>query len=147
MKIFLGADHNGWKIKEGLEAYLLHEGFEVEDLGDKGLDPNDDFPKYSAKVATAVLANKDSKGILLCGSGQGVCMVANRFNGIRASLIWNEYEARSSRNDDDANIMCLPAHELDLKKAQKLVDIWLKSQFEGAARFNRRIKQMDELIG
>ncbi|MDQ3158734.1 MAG: RpiB/LacA/LacB family sugar-phosphate isomerase [bacterium] len=145
MKIFLGADHKGWKIKEGLELYLKDEGYDVVDVGDKELNPNDDFPKYSAKVAVGVLSEKDAKGIVLCGSGQGVCIAANRFKGIRASLVWNKYEAHSSRNDDDANVLCLPSHEMDFDKAKELVDVWLSTQFESVSRRIRRIKQLDEL--
>lgn len=146
MKIFIGADHNGWELKEKLEHYLKDKGHEVIDEGNKTYQKEDDFPIYGARVATAVLANKDSVGILLCGSGQGVCIAANRYKGIRASLVWNESEARSSRNDDDANILCLPAKELTSEKQTfQLVDTWLKTPFEGAARFVRRIKNLDEL--
>ncbi len=146
MKIFLGADHNGYELKEMLEQYLKSAGHEVEDVGNQQLDPNDDFPMYGARVASNVLAHQDSAGILLCGSGQGVCIAANRFKGIRASLVWNESEAKSSRNDDDANVLCLPASEITDKKTIKhLVDVWLATPFAGAARFQRRIRQLDEL--
>lgn len=145
MKIFIGADHNGFEIKEKLEGYLTLEGHEVVDQGDIDLKPDDDFPMYAANVATAVLAEAGSKGILLCGSGQGVCMAANRYKGIRASLVWDQDEAKSSRNDDDANIICLPASKLTYEQAEKLVDIWLATPFAGAARYQRRIKQLDEL--
>lgn len=146
MKIYIGADHNGYELKEGLEQYLISAGHQVEDVGNKKLETHDDFPMFGARVATNVLANKDSVGILLCGSGQGVCIAANRFKGIRASLVWNESEAKSSRNDDDANVLCLPASEIiDLNELKLLVDVWLKTQFAGAARFTRRIKQLDEL--
>lgn len=145
MKIFLGADHNGFELKEALEKYLKEQGHEVVDKGDSNLNPDDDFPMYAAKVASEVLANEDSRGILLCGSGQGVCMAANRFKGIRASLVWDQDEAQSSRNDDDANILCLPARKVDLDQAKQLVETWLNTPFAGAARFERRIKQLDEL--
>lgn len=146
MRIFVGADHNGFRLKEHIEAYVRSLGHDVKDVSGNKFDPHDDFPIHAAKVATNVLANPDSVGILLCGSGQGVCMAANRYKGIRASLIWNEEEARSSRNDDDANILCLPAREFQtLDEVKSMIDIWLKTPFDGAARFVRRIKQMDEL--
>lgn len=146
MKIFLGADHNGYHLKEDIEAYLKGLGHDVIDVSGDTQDPNDDFPVHASKVAVEVLGNTDSVGILLCGSGQGVCMAANRYKGIRASLVWNESEAKSSRNDDDSNILCLPARELkDMAHARGLIDIWLKTPFDGAIRFSRRIKQMDEL--
>lgn len=145
MKLFIGADHNGFELKKQLIDYFQSQGHEVIDMGDKDLNPEDDFPVYAAKVSTEVLANKDSLGILLCGSGQGVCMAANRYKGIRASLIWDEDEAHSSRNDDNANIICLPAKKIDIEKAKQLIDTWLATPFAGAARYARRIKQLDEL--
>ena len=146
MKIFLGADHNGYQLKEQIEDYLKGLGHDVVDLSGDQLDPADDFPVHAGKVAANVLATKDSVGILLCGSGQGVCMAANRFKGIRASLVWNEAEAKSSRNDDDSNVLCLPAGEIrDIAVAKELINAWLNTPFEGAVRYVRRIKEMDEL--
>ena len=145
MKIFIGADHNGFDLKEQLEKHLKNQGHEVVDKGNQQLDKDDDFPMFGAQVATSVLAEDGSMGILLCGSGQGVCIAANRFKGIRASLVWDEEEAKSSRNDDDSNIICLPARELSFDNAKNLVDTWLKTPFAGATRFQRRIKQLDDL--
>lgn len=145
MKLFIGADHNGFELKQQLIQYLKSKGHEVVDKGDQDLNPEDDFPMYAAKVANEVLADNNSFGIVLCGSGQGVCMAANRYKGIRASLIWDEDEAHSSRNDDDANVICLPAKKLTLEKAKQLLDTWLETPFAGAARYSRRIKQLDEL--
>jgi len=146
MKIFLGADHNGFELKEQLEKWLKAEGYNVHDEGDATYNPDDDFPQYAGRVVNAMLASDDhAKGILICGSGQGMCMAANRYKGIRASLVWNESEAVSSRNDDDSNVLCLPAKEMTFKKAQNLVSDWLNTPFAGAARFVRRIKEMDKL--
>ncbi len=146
MKIFIGADHNGYGLKEKIESYLRSAGYDVEDVGNEQLEAGDDFPIFAARVATNVLAQEDSVGVLLCGSGQGVCMAANRYKGVRASLVWNESEAKSSRNDDDANILCLPAREItDEKQLKRIVDVWLKTPFSQTARYRRRIKQLDEL--
>lgn len=146
MKIFVGADHNGFRLKEHIEHYLRSLDYDVKDVSGNKFDQDDDYPIHSAKVATNVLATPDSRGILICGSGQGVCMSANRFKGIRASLVWNEAEARSSRNDDDANILCLPASEFSkLDDVKQIIDIWLNTPFGGAVRYTRRIKQMDQL--
>lgn len=145
MKIYIGADHNGFRLKKELVDYLSDAGHDVEDKGDTELDHDDDFPMYSARVATAVLGDRDSVGVLICGSGQGVCMAANRYKGIRASLVWDRAEAKSSRNDDDSNVLCLASRELDFSKARELVDVWLKTPFAGAARFKRRIDQLDRL--
>lgn len=148
MKIFLGADHNGFALKGRLSEYLQTRGYEVVDDGGTQLDPNDDFPQFAAKAVKDVLAanDPDVRAILICGSGQGMCMAANRFKGIRASLAWNESEARAARNDDDSNVLCLAARETtDFDQVIAIVEVWLKTPFLGAERFTRRIKELDEL--
>ena len=147
MKIYLGADHNGYKHKEQLELYLQAAGHDVVDLGGQTLQPSDDFPDYAAKVAQEVLsdAGHDARGVLLCGSGQGMCMAANRFKGIRASLCWNQGQARAARNDDDSNVLCLPSRELSNQEVQSITSIWLRTPFANADRYVRRLKQLDRL--
>ncbi len=147
MKIYIGADHNGFALKAELLSYLRDMGFEVIDEGNKTIDSDDDFPRFAGKVVGSVLTSQDPdpRGILICGSGQGVCMAANRFKGIRASIVWDLYEARSSRNDDDSNVLCLPARILKNSKAKVLVHTWLMTPFAGAPRFKRRISEMDQL--
>lgn len=146
MKILLGADHNGYELKEQIHAYLLEAGHEVVDKGDERFDKEDDFPLYAARVASEVLAHEGTVGILICGSGQGMCMAANRYKGIRASLVWNEDEAHDARHDDDSNVLCLPARQLNFSEAREIADTWLKTEFSGAARFMRRNQQLDELV-
>lgn len=148
MKIYIGADHNGFAMKSKLIGYLKGLDYEVIDGGDKKLKTEDDFPQFGARVAMAVLASSDEdpRGILICASGQGMCIAANRFNGIRASLVWDLREARMSRNDDDSNILCLPAKLLETKQAETVVNTWLNTPFAGAPRFKRRIKELDELV-
>jgi ribose 5-phosphate isomerase B len=147
MKIFIGADHNGFELKAKLIDFLRRSGHEVIDSGDQKFDPNDDFPQFAGRVVSALLADddRDAKGILICGSGQGMCMAANRFKGIRASLCWNMHEARAARNDDDANVLCLSARSTDPEKAQAIVTAWLTTPFAGATRFKRRIMELDDL--
>lgn len=147
MKIYVGADHNGFALKHDLVAMLQKSGHEVIDEGDEDLHPDDDFPQFAAKVVTALLADgsADARGILICGSGQGMCMAANRFKGVRASLVWGVAEARMSRNDDDSNILCLPARLLKTPEAEAVVSVWLATPFAGAPRFKRRIQQLDDL--
>lgn len=146
-EVILGADHNGFHLKNELAAFLRGRGYEVIDLGPHVLDPADDFPAAAANVSAAVLASKARyvRGILFCSSGQGVCIAANRFKGIRASLGYDQESVRSARNDDDSNVLCLPARELTIRKAESLVMTWLNTAFAGAARFKRRIKEIDEL--
>lgn len=147
-KVFIGADHNGFDLKNLLVEELTRDGYEVIDEGDRELNPVDDFPQYAEKVVTAMKADgdKDTRGILICGSGQGVCIAANRYKGVRAAVIWNEHEARVARNDDDSNILCLPARSISSKQALSIAQTWLRTPFSAAPRFKRRIKQIDELV-
>ena len=145
MKIFIGADHNGYHLREALIGYLKRAGHEVIDDGDKQLDPNDDFPIFTQKVVTGVLgAEGDARGILICGSAQGMCMAANRFKGIRAAIGYDREAARAARNDDNSNVLCLPARVLKTDQANTIVDTWLSTPFEAAPRFVRRLKEIDE---
>jgi RpiB/LacA/LacB family sugar-phosphate isomerase len=148
MKIYIGADHNGFTLKNELINMLTRSGYEVVDEGDRKLLTDDDFPQFAAKTIKALLSSDDSesRAILICGSGQGMCMAANRFPGIRASLVWDVNSAYESRNDDDANVLCLPANILKSERANAVVHAWLSTPFAGASRFKRRIKEMDELV-
>ncbi len=147
MKIFVGADHNGFDMKATLVEELTRSGYEVIDEGDKKLKPDDDFPQFAERVVMAMKSSDDSdpRGLLICGSGQGMCIAANRFKGIRAALVWNEHEARAARNDDNSNILCLPARSIDNKRAVSITHAWLNTAFAAAPRFKRRLKQIDEL--
>jgi ribose 5-phosphate isomerase B len=147
MKIFIGADHNGFELKAQIAEYLRRGGYEVVDEGDKEKHPDDDFPQFAAKVVHAMEADPsfDVKGILICGSGQGMCIAANRHRGIRAILGYDQETARSSRNDDDSNILCLPARTLTFEEAIGILHVWLITPFADATRFKRRIAQIDEL--
>jgi ribose 5-phosphate isomerase B len=147
MKVYLGADHNGFEYKNQLASALNQAGHQVVDEGDENLSADDDYPEFAAKVANAILADgdKEARGLLVCGSGQGMCIAANRFKGIRAALCWNQAEARAARNDDDANILCLSSRYTSLDEAGSIMAAFLATPFAGAPRFVRRIKQLDEL--
>jgi ribose 5-phosphate isomerase B len=147
MKIYIGADHNGFEMKGQLVEYLKRMGYDVHDEGDNHLDPQDDYPQFAARVVTAMRASEDPepRGILLCGSGQGICIAANRFKGIRAAVCTTSEEARVGRNDDDTNVLCLPAHTVTSGEAENIVKTWLDTAFAGAARYKRRIVELDEL--
>lgn len=149
MKIYLGADHQGFAMKEKVFAYLAKRGYNVEDVGDKEQDPADDFPEFAQMAALKVIGDDDTdpRAILICGGGQGMCMAANRFRGIRASVIWDEYEAKMTRNDNDSNVLCLPSRVLgdNDKEWQAIVDTWLSTPFAAAPRYKRRNAQIDEL--
>lgn len=147
MKIYIGADHNGFDLKRVLLETLAANGYTVVDEGDTERKPEDDFPQFAARVVAALKASDDDdpRGILICGSGQGMCMAANRYKGIRASLVWSMEEAYASRNDDDSNVLCLPARYMSTEDAIKLAEAWLATPFAGAPRFKRRIKELDKL--
>ncbi|HEU4914528.1 MAG TPA: RpiB/LacA/LacB family sugar-phosphate isomerase [Candidatus Saccharimonadales bacterium] len=147
MKVYIGADHNGFELKAKLIESLTRSGYEVIDKGDNVLKPQDDFPQFAERVVRAMQGSDDpdAKGVLICGSGQGMCMAANRFKGMRASLVWNVAEARASRNDDDSNILCLPARYIQAGEAITIAQAFLSTPFAGAARFKRRIHELDQL--
>jgi ribose 5-phosphate isomerase B len=147
MKIYLGSDHNGFQLKQHVADFLRRSGHEVEDDGDERLDPQDDFPQFAGRTVSALLGSDDhdAKAVLICGSGQGMCIAANRFKGIRACLCLDAAEARIARNDDDCNVLCLPGRLMNNTEAEAVVNAWLLTPFAGADRFKRRIKELDEL--
>jgi len=147
VKIFLGADHNGYHLKERIEKYLIAQGHEIVDEGDEKLNPEDDFTIFASRVVSAMKSEGNSaRGILVCGSGQGMAIAANRHRGIRAGLGWSVGAARSIRNDEDSNVLALPAEILTNDKDWKsVIDTWLTTPFAGAARYKRRNAQLDDL--
>ena len=147
MRIFISADHNGFQLSRNLISYLKKAGYSVVDDGTPKLDPADDFPVLAQKAVIDVLSSNDpqSRAILICGSGQGMCMAANRFKGIRACLGYDRESVRSARNDDDSNVLCLPANVLERDEAKVIVETWLNTPFAAAPRYKRRIRELDEL--
>ena len=151
MKIFLGADHRGFYLKEKIFKYLKDSGYDVEDIGGFEYNPNDDFPEFARVAVSKIRANEkyEPRARLICGRAQGMGMAANRFKGIRASVVWEPEEAKWTRNDNDSNVICLPARVFDKDEAEakwkETVDVWLKTPFAAAPRFVRRNKQIDEV--
>ncbi|MEM3154511.1 MAG: RpiB/LacA/LacB family sugar-phosphate isomerase [Candidatus Woesearchaeota archaeon] len=141
--IYLGADHAGYTLKEHLKKSLQKKGYEIKDIGAHKMVKTDDYPDYASKVAKAV--QKGGKGILLCGSAEGICIAANKFKGIRAVPVWTIKNAELSRQHNDANILCLSGWQLNRKKAEKIALAWLKTPFSGEARHIRRIKKIERL--
>ncbi len=149
MKIFLGSDHAGYELKSDIREHLVHSGHEVEDVGPHTLDPKDDYPQFAFAVTTKLLGDDDddSRGILICGSGQGMTIAANRVRGIRAATAWNEQSAKDCREDDNCNVLTLPARLVDSEDALKIIDVWLKTPFSNSPRHQRRLKEIEELYG
>lgn len=143
--IYLGADHRGFSLKEHLKKRLLDEGFAVTDLGNDHLDPNDDYVLFAHKVADAVIADPKNKGILLCGSGAGVDMVANKIEGIRSALVFDLPRAVQSRQHEDANVLSLPADVLDEESSFEIAKAFLTTAFSDEDRHQRRLDEMRKI--
>mgnify|MGYP002641391358 FL=1 len=141
-RIYLGADHNGFKLKEYIQDYLEAKGYKVEDLGNIKLQLKDDYPDYAKAVAKKVQESQTALGILFCGSGQGMCMTANKLKGVRAALAWSVSSAKKSRYDDDSNIICLPSWHITQEQARRIINGWLTTEFGNKARYKRRIKKI-----
>jgi len=147
MKIYIGTDHAGFKLKQSLVSYLGELGYEVVDVGAKKYDELDDYPDFIAPVARGVSGDPDSMGIILGGSGEGEAIVANRFNGVRATVCYGPpFEiVRLSREHNDANILSIGARFVTEDEAREAVSVWLETDFSGEERHLRRIKKIDNL--
>ena len=143
-KIAIGSDHRGFSIKEDLKSLIESSGHIVEDMGTFSAEPAD-YPEFAAKVAAAVSENKCSRGVLICGSGIGMSIAANKFPGIRAALCYNTNAARMSRMHNDSNILVL-GESAGLETARKALTVWLKTPFEGGRHLKRLelIKKIEE---
>jgi len=138
--IAIGSDHAGYTCKEELKAWLIQNGFEVRDAGPNSAD-SVDYPDFAHPVAQAVEAGEAIKGILICGSGNGVCMTANKHVGIRAALCWTEELAALSRQHNDANVLCIPARFVSQEIAVSMTRTFLTTDFEGG-RHIRRVEKI-----
>jgi ribose 5-phosphate isomerase B len=149
MKIFIAADHQGYGLKQDVTLYLKKAGYDVEDVGDKEYRPDDDFPVFAARAVHKLLSSpdNDSRAILLCGSGQGMVMAANRFKGVRAGLGYSMEAAKALRNDEDSNVLAMPAKLFkdECHDAYVIIEAWLNTPFANAARFVRRNQELDQL--
>lgn len=140
MKIALAGDHAGFVLKEHIIQYLSQKGYEVEDFGTNS-NESCDYPDFAHPLAIAVENDSSLKGIVLCGSGNGVNMVVNKHNGIRCAVCWDIEIAKLAREHNDANVCALPARFLSPEKAEKIVDAFLSAKFEGG-RHQRRIEKI-----
>jgi len=141
MKYFIGTDHAGFEVKPFVIEYLQKKGIEVEDLGCYSSE-SVDYPDYAHKVAEAVLANPGTMGILICGSGIGMSLAANKHKGIRAALCHDHYTASMSRRHNNANILCFGARIVGKGEIESILEGWLNSEFEGG-RHQRRVEKID----
>jgi ribose 5-phosphate isomerase B len=140
MKVAVGSDHAGFALKERVKQYLAEAGIEFEDLGTTGTEMVD-YPDYAEKVAHAVRNGSADRGILMCGTGVGMCIAANKVEGIRAAAVWDPEIARLSRSHNDANVLCLPGRYMDPAFALGLAKIWMNTPFEGG-RHRTRVEKV-----
>jgi len=141
MKIALASDHAGFPLKEAVAAHLQGAGYEVLDFGTNS-SASVDYPDYARPAAQAVADGRAPLGIVICGTGLGVCMTANKVHGIRAARCTDEYSARMSRRHNDANVLCLGQRVTGVGLALSIVDAWLSESFEGG-RHARRVAKIE----
>lgn len=144
-KIGICADHGGFELKEKIISFLLKNEFQPVDFGAKELNDADDFPDYVIPLAKAVAAGEVFRGIAICGSGVGACIVANKVYGVRAALITEYFSAHQGVEDDDMNLICLGGRVTGYASAEELVLAFLNAQFIGAERHLRRLKKIQNL--
>jgi ribose 5-phosphate isomerase B len=146
MVIYIGADHRGFYLKESLKQSLVREGYEVIDLGAPAEAPEDDYPDFAGAVAEKVSgAGNEVRGIVICGSGFGVDIVANKFKGVRSALAMSPEHIRAGRHDDDVNILSVAADFIPQDKALEIVHVFLSTPFGTEERFMRRTKKIEDI--
>lgn len=145
MKIYVGADHRGYELKEKICRWLFDMKYEFVDIGAQIMDPKDDYTKYAEEVALLVRDNPHGRGVLLCGSGVGVEVVANKFDGIRASIGKDVFQVEAGRNDDNMNILVLAADYTDEKEAKAMLIAFLETKFSGKDRYERRLEEIEHI--
>lgn len=141
--IAIGSDHAGYPLKEEIKKYLQENGIEYKDCGTYSLD-SVDYPEYAVKTAKTVISGECEKAILVCGTGIGVSMAANRLKGIRAACCSDYFGAKYTRLHNDANVLCLGARIIGVGTACELVDVFLNTEFEGG-RHTRRVEMLDDI--
>ena len=142
MNILISNDHAGVELKSAVNSFLKNNGYVVENLGDNS-GKSVDYPDIIHPLAKEISNNKNKKGIIMCGTGNGVSMVANKYKGVRAGLCWSKEIAELIRKHNDANILSLPARFLSINEALEIVEVFLKTDFEGG-RHERRVNKIDK---
>lgn len=144
MKIAIGADHAGYHLKQDILEYVRYLGYDCEDYGTNSTDAVD-YPDVALKVAQAVSQGKSDRGILLCGTGAGVSITANKVKGIRAAVCNDTFTAHETRAHNDANVLCMGGRVIGSGVARDVVKIWLETSFSQGERHTRRVAKMNAL--
>lgn len=142
-KIALGSDHAGFELKSFLIKIFNEEGYSYTDFGTYSTE-SVDYPDFAHKVGKAVNNGEVSRGIVVCGSGNGVCMTVNKYPGVRGALCWNSEQAELTRRHNNANILCLPGRFIDFNEAIKAVKLFLNTEFEGG-RHTARVEKINKI--
>lgn len=145
MKVFLGSDHRGYFLKEKIAKWLFEWKYDYFDVGAQSLELGDDYTKYASEVASLVADNKSSSGIVLCGSGVGVDIVVNKFDGIRASVGKTKAQIEEGREDDDMNVLVIAADYTDEYEARDMIKTFLETKFAGKERYKKRLKEIEKI--
>ena len=141
--IALGSDHAGYEMKLVLAKHLEERGYEVKDFGTYSTE-SCDYPEFAKAVAASVVSGEAERGVLVCGTGIGMSMAANKVKGIRAAVVTEEFSAQATREHNDANVLCLGARVLDNEKAIKLLDIFMDTPFSEGVNHVRRISKLEQ---
>lgn len=147
MKLGLACDHAGWEMKNTLAAFLRKQGHDVREVFPDKYDPQDDYPDAAEALGRAVASKSVERGILICGSGVGACVAANKIRGVRAGLCHDTYSAHQGVEHDDVNVLCLGARVIGEATAQELVTAFLGARFSGEERHARRLRKTMALEG
>lgn len=144
-KIYIAADHAGFELKSRLIAWLTAQTADIEDLGPQTLNPQDDYPIFASRLGERLREEVDAVGILICRSGQGMAIVANKFPRVRAAVVWNVDAARRAKEDDNVNVICLPSDHVSFEEAKEIVTAWREARLKNEAKYSRRIKEIAEI--
>jgi ribose 5-phosphate isomerase B len=145
MKIVIGSDHGGFPLKGIIKTFLREEGHDVLDVGAHSLEPLDDYPKFAQAVSHVMMREEAERGIIICGSGVGASVVANKFPGIRAAMCHDTFSAHQGVEDDDMNVLCLGQRVIGYELAKEIVDRFIGAKFSGAERHLRRLHEVKEI--
>lgn len=145
MKIFIGADHRGFPLKEKIKSWLFEQGYDIQDVGAHTLIPGDDYTDYATAVAFGVANDPEYKGVVLCGSGVGVDVVANKIDGIRSGYAASIGEIQSARKDDNINVLAIASDFINEEQAKLFINTFLKTPYVKEKRFEKRLKKIEEI--
>ena len=145
MRIAIGADHGGYLLKGDIVALLQQAGHQVADVGAHALDSSDDYPDFTRLVGEAIQRGEVERGIVICGSGVGACVAANKLRGIRAGLCHDTYSAHQAVEHDNVNVLCLGARVVGVEVAKELVQAFVRAQFSGEERHVRRLAKVEAM--